>query len=174
MIFDVGDENVGSILLGGEARGDAGAVARAALHDVLDASGGVVEGDGLDVGMGAQPAAALREGDGVGQDPGDVGERDAGLGDDVMLDGKQRLARDAGVVLEQEVVVLEDTAVKAVLDGQDGERGGACFEAIEDVGGEGAGEDLAGCLVEHEQRGHVAVGAEFALDGDAGCAIGVG
>ena len=98
MVLNPGDKDMGVILSSGQCGGDTGGVAKVLLHDVLDAAGGVVERDGGDAGMGAEPASALRERDWVGEDLADVGERDAGGGNDVVPDAEEEFAGDDEIV----------------------------------------------------------------------------
>ena len=43
VVFDAAQQDIGTVLLGGQFRGETGSVLERLLHDVLDASRGVVE-----------------------------------------------------------------------------------------------------------------------------------
>ena len=67
-------------------------------------------------------------------------------------------------------IAFVDTPGGGVLDGQDGERGGAGFEGVEDIGRQGAGKDrwrLGGSGGHDFECRDVAVGAGLALDGNS-------
>ena len=176
VVFDVGGEDVRVVGGGGERGGDGGGVAEGLgfvaegfRDDVLDGAGGVVKRRGAELRVGAEEVLALGERDGMREDLAEVGEGDAGGGDEVVVDVEERLAVDADGVGEEEVVVLGDGAVESVFDGEDGGVRGLVFEGLEDVEGVGAGEDVdgAGGVVEELKCGEVGVGAALALDGDA-------
>jgi len=175
MVLDARDEDLCAVLSGGKGWGDAGRVAQTRGHEVLDAAGGVVERDGGDVRVGTEPVAALRERDGVREDLPDVRERDAGGGDDIVTDTEQALAGGDEVVGEEQVEVLGDRAVEAVLDGENGEVDGAGLDSFACLGGQGAGNDFeveTGVLRGHRgERGDVRIGAELALDRDLRCSF---
>ena len=163
VVFDVGGEDFGSIFASRVAAGDGGGCAVAGFDEMLDAAGGVIEGAGAEGGVGGEKAAALSERDGVGVDGGDLVERNAGQGDEVVADAQEGFGEDDEIVLEQEVEVLDDGAGETVFDGDDGGIDAALGKRGEDVGGERAGDD--GGVGDETGGGFVAEGADFTLYG---------
>ena len=82
---------------------------------------------------GPQVGLGLTEGLDVGVDPFDVLEPIAGQRREAQLDGDDDLGSELEVVLEQEVVVLADGPVDAVLDRDHPGHGPARLDLVEDV-----------------------------------------
>jgi len=144
MVLNTRDEHFGTVLGGRESRGDPGGIAQTFGHQVFNAAGGVVERNRRDVGVGSQPAAALRESDRVRENLADVCELDARGGDDVVTDAKERFPGGDQIVRQEQIKVLGDRAVEAVLDGQHAEVDHAGLHGFTGLGGEGAGHDIDG------------------------------
>jgi hypothetical protein len=88
-----------------------------------------------------QEAAALREGDRVGEyaiDVADCGSRD---GDEIVANAEEGFADDPDLVLEQEVEVFEHGTGKAVFDGDYCGVNGFLDQFFEDLGRKGTGDD---------------------------------
>src|SRR3954447_11178471 len=66
VVFQIAPQDVRTINRGGMLAGDGSSVAQLLLHEVLHAAGGVVEGRGNDVWMGAEEVATLLESNRVG------------------------------------------------------------------------------------------------------------
>jgi hypothetical protein len=85
-----------------------------------------------------------------------------------VADAEQGFALDTDVMSEEQVEVFEDGAGEAVLDGNDSGIDFAVGERGEDVGGEGAGDDVGGGV--EFQRRFVTEGSGLTLDSDFHCA----
>jgi hypothetical protein len=113
--------------------------------------------------VGAEEAEALVEGDGVGENAGDLGEADAGGGDEVVDDADVGFGDDAVLEGEEVVVVFVDGAVEGIFDGDDGGVDLAGVEGLEDLVEALAGEDVD--VASEEPHGRfVTEGPEFALE----------
>jgi hypothetical protein len=102
----------------------------------------------------------------VRQDGTYVAERDSWSRNEVVADAEEGFAVQTNWVGKKEVVVFGDRAVERVLDRKNGRIDLAVKNGLEDVGGDLAGDHFYS-LAEHGQRGHVRVGASFALYRDA-------
>ena len=85
-----------------------------------------------------------------------------------MHDAQQEFALDEDFPRNEEIGMLSDRARQGVLDGDHGGGDRSSFDAVENFGRAGAGNDCA--APQHALRGFVAEGTEFALNGnlDAG------
>ena len=137
IVFDVCGEDLCAVVSGSCLAGDGGGVAVAKFDELLDASGGVVEGEGLHFGVVGEKSAALGEGYGVGKDAVDVLDGCARDTDEVVADAEEGFADDFEVVGEHEVEVLRDRAGKRVLNGDDCGIDIAACEGGEDFTGDG-------------------------------------
>jgi hypothetical protein len=164
VILDAGLEHRTSILLRCEGGSDPRSISQAVLHDVLDAAGGVVEGDNLELTMLIQEVPALGKSNGMRDDPADLTEGYSGKRNEIVLDVEEAFAVDANRLLEQQIVVLVDGAMEAVFDREYGAVNDTFDEAFEDFCGDATGHNLHGCPVEHAECGHVAVRAQLALN----------
>ena len=166
VVFDAGLENFAGVFQSGVASGNAGSVGKMLGDDVLHAAGRVVERDRFDPGIAAEEVAALVERHRVGERAAQCAELHAGSGNHVVHDAQQEFALDEYVARDQKIGVLGDCAGERILDGDNGGGDRSILQAIENLGGTGAGDD--GAARQHALRSFVAEGTEFALDRDLG------
>jgi hypothetical protein len=166
VVLDGAAEDARAVDGGRDGRGDGGGVGEGLGHDVFDAAGGVVEGNAFDLLVRCEEVEALVEGDRVGEDALDLGEADAGGGDEVVDDADVGFGDDAVLEGEEVVVVFVDGAVEGVFDGDDGGIDFAGVERLKDLVEALAGEDVD-IAAEEPHGGFVAEGAEFSLEGRA-------
>jgi hypothetical protein len=163
MVFDVLEENVQAIKLGGVAGadgGDAGLVA-----GKVGGGGGALSGDdGAVLGGGAEPVAALAEDLGLGINLLDLFPRL--LGQKIVMDGQEHLGADFGGAAKEGVEGVDDATADAVLDGDQAVIDVAADDFFED-GGYGAKRDVIDAAAELGDRGGVAEGAFGAEEANA-------
>jgi hypothetical protein len=148
----------------GARRGDRARIQQPAIGHHLGAAGGVVGGDDLDLGQGAQKALALRQPLRVRVDAAQAVQGRAREREQMVDDRELDLTDDRQRALEQQVVVAMDAAADRVLDWQDAVRRPACLNGVEHLVEAAAGRQRRVGI--DSPGGRLAEGARLALIGN--------
>ncbi len=114
--------------------------------------------------MPAQKAAALSQGNGMGENLADAFYRAAWNANEIVADAQQRLALYLYLALKEKVEVLDHGACQRIFNGDDRGADFSVFDQLEDLCGMRTGNN--GCLGLQIKGGFVAERSELSLNGD--------
>ena len=164
MILDVGQEDLTTIHLGGEARRNAGRIAKVVFDHVAHTAGGIEEGLRQCLRKAGEEAAALGQRDRMRKHHAEILKANARGSNEVVFDAKPVFCVDAERVVQEQIVVLRYRTVQTVLDGQDRGIRSPVEHSGNHVGGEAARNDGRG-TTKQVAGGEMTVRPLLALDG---------
>jgi len=162
VILDSGLQDFCSVDFGCPATGDGRGIAQALGHDMLHASGRVVERHRLELGIFGEEVAALIECDRMREHAAHICQPGARQRDEVMHDAQAKLAEDVNVAPQEQIKMFGDGTRERVLNRNDSAVDRSPPDPVEDLQRTRTRHDL-------RQRQHglgrlMAKGAKFSLD----------